>query len=227
MRKLFLIAVIISLLFVPIAQANSLEDVLKTVVSIKSSVTTPSGTYTSQGSGILIGVNGLILTNYHVVYKADKIIVKLPLEEYKDNEFSARLVKSSKYLDLAILTIATSNLPFTAIGDPGAITPGMEVRAIGNPYGLNSTITKGIISAVRTQKEMGIPYTQYKDDYSNPANFDNTTWIQTDASVNPGNSGGPLINDKFQVIGINTFGYLDAEGLNFAIHYKHIKDFIQ
>lgn len=227
MRKLLLVTAIFILLFVQLAQAISLEEVLKTVVSVKSSYTTPKGNYTAQGSGVLIADNGVILTNYHVVYKANKITVKLPLDQYKDKEFDARLIKSSKYFDLAILTIATPNLPFTPIVDPGDIKPGMEVRAIGNPYGLNSTITKGIVSAVRTQKEMGFEYVQFKDDYSNPINFDNTTWIQTDASINPGNSGGPLLNDKFQIIGINTSGYLEAEGLNFALHYKHIKEFTQ
>lgn len=207
-------------------EGNSPEQVLKTVVSIKTQVN-KNGRLTdfSMGSGVLIGPNGIILTNCHVIYKADKIFVKVPDEKLKNKDFEARVIKSSKYYDLAILTIATPNLPYTKIENPGNIQTGMEVRAVGNPMGLDSTITKGIVSAIRTNKDIGIEYEQIPGDYINQGNWENMTWIQTDAAINPGNSGGPLLNDKYQIIGLNTFGYIYLQGLNFALHYKHIYDF--
>lgn len=205
---------------------NLLEQVLKTVVSIKTQINRNGQLVDfGMGSGVLIGSNGIILTNYHVIHKADKILVKVPDEKFKNKDFESRVIKTSKYYDLAILTIATPNLPYAKIQDPGNIQTGMEVRAVGNPMGLNSTITKGIVSAVRTNKDMSIEFEQMPGDYLNQNNWENMTWIQTDASINPGNSGGPLLNDKYQIIGINTFGYIYLQGLNFALHYKHIYEF--
>lgn len=209
-------------------QGNPLDQALKTVVSIRTQVYKASaGKYIdfNMGSGVLIGDNGVILTNYHIIHKAEKIFVKVPIEEYKNKDFEARVMKISKYYDLAIITIATKGLPYLTLQDPGNIEVGMEVRAIGNPLGLNSTITKGIISAIRTNKDMELEFEQIPGEYINPNNWDNMTWIQTDAAINPGNSGGPLLNDKYQLIGINTFGFIYMQGLNFALHYKHIYEF--
>lgn len=146
-------------------EGNSLEQVVKTVVSIKTRVN-KNGQLVDfgMGSGVLIGPNGIILTNYHVCYKADKIFVKVPDEKFKNKDFEARIIKTSKYYDLAILTIATPNLPYAKIQDPGNIQTGIEVRAVGNPMGLDSTITKGIVSAIRTNKDMGIEFEQIPDD---------------------------------------------------------------
>ncbi|MFH1783481.1 MAG: trypsin-like peptidase domain-containing protein [bacterium] len=211
----------------PESSKYSIEYVLKTVVSIQVPY------YNTRlgkediiiGSGVIINKNGVILTNYHIIHGADKIFVKLPDQKYKGKDFEARVLKTSKYYDLALISIGTPGLPYLPIENPGEISVGMEVKAIGNPAGYNSTITKGIISAIRTNKDMDVEYFKISGDYINQLNWENMTWIQTDAAINPGNSGGPLLNDKFQIIGINTYGYMLLEGLNFSLHYKHIRDF--
>jgi serine protease Do len=161
-----------------------------------------------QGSGFIINKDGLILTNNHVVEDADVITVRL-----SDNrEFKAKLVGSDPQTDVALIKIQDSgNLPTLPLGDSDALEVGEWVIAIGNPFGLNQTVTVGVVSA-KGRSRVGI------NEYEN--------FIQTDAAINPGNSGGPLLNTHGEVVGINsalfsrTGGYM---GIGFAIPINMVK----
>jgi serine protease Do len=153
------------------------------------------------GSGFIISGDGYIVTNDHVVSGASKINVYLSSEK---EPFEAKLIGSDTQLDLAVLKInAGNNLPYLEFGDTNKLEVGSWVIAIGNPYGLDHTVTVGVISA--KGRPVTINDNVYKD------------LLQTDASINPGNSGGPLINLQGKVIGINTAINAQAQGIGFAI----------
>ncbi len=154
-----------------------------------------------MGSGVIISPNGLILTNSHVVKDADEIKVNLS----DKRSFTAKVIGSDSESDIALIKIEAKDLPTAELGDSDNIRVGEIVFAIGNPFGLNRTVTSGIVSATG-RTNVGI--IDYED------------FIQTDAAINPGNSGGPLVNIEGKVIGINTAiasrsgGY---QGIGFAI----------
>jgi len=155
-----------------------------------------------QGSGVILTSDGYILTNNHVVEKADEILVAL---DGRKKKFEAEIVGTDPQTDLAVLKIEASNLPAATLGDSSLLLPGDVVLAIGNPFGLDQTVTSGIVSAVG------------RDDL-NITGYDN--FIQTDASINPGNSGGALIDNRGRVIGINTAIFSRSGGnvgIGFAI----------
>lgn len=152
------------------------------------------------GSGFLISADGYILTNQHVIDGATSIQVTLV---GKSNPYTAKVVGSDRELDLAVLKIDGSGLPYLKLGNSDQISVGNWVIAIGNPYGLDHTVTVGVISA------KGRPVTVEDRTYKN--------LLQTDASINPGNSGGPLLNLQGEVIGINTAVNAQAQGIGFAI----------
>lgn len=161
----------------------------------------------SLGSGFIIDKEGYIVTNNHVVENADKIEVLLKDEK----KFDAKIVGRDVNTDLALIKIESGrNLPVLKFGDSDAIKVGQWVVAIGNPFGLEHTITAGIISAKGRVIGSG-PY----DDF-----------LQTDASINPGNSGGPLINMKGEVVGINTAIIAGGQGIGFAIPVNLAKGII-
>lgn len=152
----------------------------------------------SLGSGFIIDRDGYIVTNNHVVENADQIKVKLT----NGKEFDAKVVGRDPKTDLALIKIAaSSDLVPLKIGDSDALKVGTWVVAIGSPFGLEQTVTAGIVSAKGRIIGSG-PY----DDF-----------IQTDASINPGNSGGPLLNMKGEVVGINTAIIASGQGIGFAI----------
>ena len=152
----------------------------------------------SVGSGFIIDKSGFVVTNNHVIENADKIVVKLD----DDNEFDATVVGRDPNTDIALLKVeADRDLPFIKLGDSDKLQIGQWVMAIGSPFGLERTVTAGIVSAKGRVIGSG-PY----DDF-----------IQTDASINPGNSGGPLLNMDGEVVGINTAIIASATGIGFAI----------
>ncbi|MGA1868627.1 MAG: DegQ family serine endoprotease [bacterium] len=152
----------------------------------------------SLGSGFIIDEEGYILTNYHVVKDADDIKVTTSTE----NEYEAKVIGSDEDMDIALLKIkAKENLPIVEMGDSDALQIGEWVVAIGNPFGLEHTVTAGIVSAKWRPIGQG-PYNSF---------------IQTDASINPGNSGGPLLNIEGKVVGINTAIIMGGDGIGFAI----------
>ncbi|NJL62610.1 MAG: trypsin-like serine protease [Methylacidiphilales bacterium] len=154
-----------------------------------------------SGSGFIINSNGQILTNSHVVDGADSVTVTL-----KDGRtIKGKVMGEDQVTDVAVIQIDTSNLPTVALGNSETLQPGEAVIAIGNPLGLNNTVTSGILSATgRSSSDIGA--TDKRVDY-----------IQTDAAINPGNSGGPLLNARGEVIGMNTAIIKGAQGLGFAI----------
>jgi serine protease Do len=161
----------------------------------------------SLGSGFLISADGEILTNNHVVAGADKILVKL---QGRTKNYPARVLGQDPDTDLALIKIDETGLPFLTLGDSSKSKVGDWVLAIGNPFGLDHTVTKGIISAKGRAIGAG-PY----DDF-----------IQTDASINPGNSGGPLINMDGEVVGINAAIVASGQGIGFAIPSDLAKDVV-
>ncbi len=159
----------------------------------------PGVTDESIGSGVIVESEGVILTNYHVVARADRITVTLA----DGRRFVARLVGADAGTDLAVLEIDAKNLPAAAWGDSDAIEVGEMVWAIGNPFGLDRTLTYGIVSGVGRRGVVNDPLQEF---------------LQTDAAINPGNSGGPLIDVNGRIIGITTaIAGGDARGIGFAI----------
>ncbi len=154
----------------------------------------------SLGSGFIISADGYILTNAHVVNEADEVLVKL----FDKREFKAKIIGVDKRTDVALIKIDATNLPKANIGDPAALKVGEWVAAIGSPFGLENTMTAGIVSA----KGRALPQENF------------VPFIQTDVAINPGNSGGPLYNLRGEVVGINSQIYSrsgGSMGLSFSI----------
>ena len=160
-----------------------------------------------QGSGFVLDRAGHVLTNYHVVAGANRG-VRVMLSNKKS--YDAKVVGTDKVHDLALLQIDAPNLEPVTLADSSGLAVGQKVYAIGNPFGLSGTMTRGIISSIRTMpSERGSDTAPIEDA------------IQTDAAINPGNSGGPLLNSRGEVIGINTMiasnGAEQSSGIGFAI----------
>lgn len=151
------------------------------------------------GSGFIVSPDGVILTNAHVVHGADEVTVKLQ----DRREFRAKVVGTDPRTDVAVLKIDARNLPVVPLGQSRSLLVGEWVLAIGSPYGLESTVTAGVVSATGRALQDGV-----------------VPFIQTDVAVNPGNSGGPLFNTRGEVVGINSQIYSQTggyQGLSFAI----------
>lgn len=186
---------------------KAVDKVSEAVVKISS----PGGT----GSGFFINENGFLITNYHVIEKETRI--EVTVFRKAKNGFETTKYKKVKiaainpFVDLALLKVedlGDTKLPFVYLGDIDRIKAGEEVFAIGNPMGLERTVTNGVIST------------------KNRA-FEGLLYIQTNADINPGNSGGPLFNLAGQVIGVTNMGYIFLGGLGFAIPVNYVKHFIE
>ncbi len=162
---------------------------------------TPSRVERGTGSGFIIASDGRLITNAHVVNGAEKVQVTL-----KDGtSYEGKVLGTDSFTDVAVIKIEATDLPTVILGNGEKLTPGEWAIAIGNPLGLDNTVTVGIISALdRSSSQVGVPDKRVR-------------FIQTDAAINPGNSGGPLLNSQGEVIGINTAIRADAQGLGFAI----------
>lgn len=169
------------------------EGAVKSVVSV--------GTDRGSGSGFFVTSKGHVVTNYHVIARAKQIAV---LNHDRD-VIQAQLIGYDQDYDIALLQINETSTP-AKLAESSKLSVGQKVIAIGNPLGLSFTVTEGIISALHREGPTG------REDY-----------IQTDVSLNPGNSGGPLINVKGEVIGINNFKVGDAESLGFALESDTVK----
>ncbi|NEZ57475.1 HhoA/HhoB/HtrA family serine endopeptidase [Adonisia turfae] len=154
-----------------------------------------------QGSGFVVESDGVIWTNAHVVEGADAVTVTLR----DGREFSGEVVGEDPLTDVAVIKVQAQDLPTVTLGNSEQLRPGEWAIAIGNPLGLDNTVTAGIVSATgRTSAQIRVPDKRVQ-------------FIQTDAAINPGNSGGPLLNERGEVIGINTAIIGGAQGLGFAI----------
>jgi serine protease Do len=195
--------------------ANAVDRTGAAVVRINSSRTTGGEFSTGRvvrgvGSGFITRSDGLILTNAHVVDRANRVTVTL-----KDGrQFEGRVVGEDRQADVAVIKIQANNLPTVALGNSNQLRPGEWAIAIGNPLGLDNTVTVGIISGTeRSGRSFGAPNGQ--------------GYIQTDAAINPGNSGGPLLNQRGQVIGINTAIIRGTQGIGFAIPINRAQQIAQ
>ena len=161
-----------------------------------------------QGSGFIVEKDGHIITNYHVVAGAQKIEVVL---QDGGKRYAARLIGADQKTDIALIKIDfPTDLPTTTLGDSSSLRVGQWVVAIGNPFGLEYSVTAGILSAQGRNLGQGL--------------YDN--FLQTDASINPGNSGGPLFNLSGEVIGVNTAIIKDGQGIGFAVPIDMVKNLL-
>jgi len=151
-----------------------------------------------EGSGVIVDAKGYILTNYHVVGEADKLTVRF----FDGREFKATIQGTDPKTDLAVVHVEAESLPVATLGDSDKLQVGEWAIAIGSPFGLQETVTVGVISA---KGRSGLGTGTYED------------FIQTDASINPGNSGGPLVNIEGEVVGINAMIIQPGQGIGFAI----------
>ena len=173
-----------------------IENSLKSVVTIRTDV--------SQGTGFIISNDGFIVTNAHVLSGARELYIL----DYQQNKYSAELIGYNITYDLVLLKIS-GNYTSLELGNSKDVQIGEKVIAIGNPLGLQFSVSEGIVSAVDRAGENNI-----------------NAYIQTDAALNPGNSGGPLINKEGEIIGINNFKIGGGENLGFALESNYIKQVI-
>lgn len=172
----------------------------------------PQGPYEQrlqgQGSGFIVDANGTILTNAHVVEGADRVTVIL-----KDGRrLDGKVLGVDEVTDLAVVKVNSGSLPVASLADSDQVQVGDWAIAVGNPFGLDNTVTLGIVSTLNRSSAMaGIPDKRLD-------------FIQTDAAINPGNSGGPLLNEQGEVIGINTAIRANAAGIGFAIPINKAKE---
>ncbi|MEW6047668.1 MAG: trypsin-like peptidase domain-containing protein [Bacillota bacterium] len=160
------------------------------------------------GSGVILDPSGLAVTNYHVVAGAARLFATLQ----DGRTIEARVLGEDPAHDLALLRLSGSGLPSAALGDSEALEVGQLVIAIGNPLGLEATVTAGVVSA--TGRTLRTP------------NGVMENLIQTDASINPGNSGGPLVDAQGRVVGINTAVIMGAQGIGFAVPAAAVRDLL-
>jgi serine protease Do len=172
----------------------------------------PDARQRSLGSGVIVDPNGYIVTNFHVVDKADKIKVNL-MGDAPQISYAAKVIGTDRETDLAVIKIDVSKpLPYAKFGNSDGMQVGDWVLAVGSPFGLQSTVTAGIVSAIGRDIVPGRQFQRF---------------IQTDAAINPGNSGGPLVNMNGEVVGINTAIYTESsgyQGVGFAMPSKTVAD---
>ncbi|RMF27459.1 MAG: protease Do, partial [Bacteroidetes bacterium] len=191
---------------------NTSELVMPTVVNINTS--TWGGRRFAGGSGVLVSPDGYIITNRHVIEGGSQIEVTL----FDKRTFGARLVGTDPYTDLALLKIQGHGLPSIRFGDSDEVRVGEWVLAVGNPFNLASTVTAGIVSA--KGRNINILQSTYSIE----------SFIQTDAAVNPGNSGGALVNTRGELVGINTAIMSESgayEGYSFAIPSNLVRKVVE
>jgi S1-C subfamily serine protease len=178
-------------------------------ISVRAQVATPFGLFPQegQGSGVIVRADGLILTNNHVVQGAQEITVTL----LSGRTLRGRVLGADRFADLAVVKVESAQpLPVAEMGVSSSLQVGQMAIAIGNPFGLGSTVTVGVVSALNRSIQAS-------------PDFVVENLIQTDAAINPGNSGGALLDSAGRLIGINTAIIRDAQGIGFAIPVDHAR----
>ena len=186
----------------PQAESSPVAGALSTMLREALPAVVTIETQEGVGSGFFVSRDGLVLTNAHVVEGARRIAIRTQNED----RFLARVVSLSAPYDLALLRVEGTIGSVLTLGDSDLVDVGIDVVAVGSPLGLSGTVTRGILSAIRKADDM--------------------TFLQVDAAISPGNSGGPLLTEEGQVIGINTWRIRPdlGESLNFAIAINDAKD---
>jgi serine protease Do len=191
-------------------EKTTIEKCVDRVSEAVVKVSSPAG----MGSGFFLNEDGYLITNYHVIEKETKIEITI-FQKAKDS-FEKKKLKKVKieainpFIDLALLKVedlGDTKIKYVSLGDIDSIKVGEKVFAIGNPLGLERTVTDGVISTINRA-------------------FEGLVYIQTNADINPGNSGGPLFNLAGEVIGVTNMGYIFFGGLGFAIPINYVKHFI-
>jgi len=192
-------------------QKTTIENCVERFSEAVVKVSSPAGT----GSGFFINEQGFLITNYHVIEKESKIEVtafKKAKNGFEKKKFKkVKIIAINPFVDLALLKLddpGGGKIKFAYLGDIGDIQVGQKTFAIGNPLGLERTVTNGVISTTNRA-------------------FKGLVYIQTNADINPGNSGGPLFNLAGEVIGVTNMGYIFYGGLGFAIPVNYVKNFIE
>ena len=180
--------------------SRSVSSVVERVGPAVCLIEVSDGQRGGHGSGFAIAPDGLVITNSHVVHRASRIVAHFP----DGRKFSARLIGEDPTSDVALLRIDATEVPFVPLGHSSALRVGQIAIAIGNPLGFQATVTAGVVSALGR----ALPS-------ANGRMIDDV--IQTDAALNPGNSGGPLLNSRGEVIGVNTAIIPGAQGICFAV----------
>ncbi len=199
MKKLFVV-VAAFLLTTDIAKSST-EAIVQAALPAFVTIAAKTSSGTSLGSGFIVKADGVIVTNLHVIEGATEVAVKLGSGEVHTR---VKVASFDEQRDLAILRIPGFGLPVLPLGNSDKVKQGASVIAIGNPEGLEHTVTKGIVSSLRVRK-------------------DGTKIIQTDTAISSGSSGGPLLNSKGSVVGIVTFKMVSGESLNFAIPVNYAR----
>ena len=199
---------------IPVAQTTNaaLTDEEATIIRVAREITPTVVSVSRQGgsgSGVIVSRDGVVLTNAHVVGQARTVEVGLA----DGRSLRGQVVGRDASIDVAIVRVSASNLPAAPLGDSDKLEVGQSAIAIGNPLGLDRTVTSGVVSAVNR----------------NPRGIDLTELIQTDAAISPGNSGGPLVDSRGRVIGINTavLAGAGASGLGFAVPINLANDVVR
>ncbi len=209
--------------FVPVASppaqlyrtANLEQTTIEKCVDAVSEAVVKVSSPTGSGSGFFINEDAFLITNYHVIEKETKIEITVFLKA--KNGFEKKIFKNVKieainpFVDLALLKVedlGDTKVKFVHLGDINSIKTGQEVFVVGNPLGLERTVTNGLVSTTNRA-------------------FEGLIYIQTNADINPGNSGGPLFNLAGEVIGVTNMGYIFYGGLGFAIPVNYVKHFIE
>ncbi|MEM4330386.1 MAG: S1C family serine protease [Candidatus Pacearchaeota archaeon] len=183
-------------------ETRSFSKIIEETIDSVVNILTDQG----QGSGVIISPNGYVITNYHVIKGARRANVAT----YSDSLYSVELVAFDPYLDLALLRLVSNEtFDYLEFGNSDYLERGQKVIALGNPLGLSFTASEGIISSPARIASDGLSY------------------IQLDIAVNPGNSGGPIINSEGKIVGIINFKIAGYEGLSFAIPSNRVKEFVK
>ena len=208
--------------------SSEMLAVMSAVASI--GVLKPDGTI-SVGNGTVINTTGVMVTNYHQVMDASSIAVMLPGQPNDAKPHKGRVIKSDPCYDLALIRIFAATPHYLRFADEKTIRPGIAVFTVGKPEGGAGSVSKGGISAVRRVKELVDLATLNFSNCSRltPQELGEAQFIQTDAAITQANSGGPLLNARGEIVGLNAYGAFAtgaAQGTRFALHAKHVREFV-